>query len=76
MEDLSKCMRRCFAMAKDAFGDARIFNNQRAYDYFLKVFVGNRFGKSRRDLTYEEWIEVEKWLREILKRKRAKFPLG
>lgn len=66
-------IKRCHAMARDAFGADRLANRMRAYEYFLKKYIADRFGKfSRAEVSDEEWLEVEKWLREILSRKRGK----
>lgn len=69
---VTKLRRRCFALAKEVFGNFPV-GGVAAYDYFLRKFVKEKLGKdSRKDLDESEWEMVLQWLEEL--RMRMLFP--
>jgi len=62
---IDQLRKRCFAIGREVFGDFKI-EGKKAYDYYIKKFAKERFGKeSRKDLTEEEWEEILLWLEEV-----------
>lgn len=61
--------KKCHGVARSLFGTHRILIGDRklvVYDYYIKEYIRNRFGKeSRRELTQDEWEDLYMWLRSL-----------
>lgn len=71
-KELLEWSKKCHGVARRLFGTHKIvaadgIQSRAAYEYYIKCYIKERFGKnSRRELTEDEWREVYAWLRSLL----------